>query len=336
MASLKNFMAVFVIVFLSFSNAAAQAPAGSPVARYGALSVSPDGKIVGEDGSVVSLAGPSFFWSTSGWGQERFYNADAVKFFAEEWNAGIVRAAMGVEVDGGYLTDREANLERVYTIVDAAIENGLYVLIDWHTHHAEDYVGEAIAFFQAMARRYGDTPNVIYEIYNEPLDTTEWTRLIKRYAQDYLIPGIREVDPDNIILVGTRTWSQDVDLALADPVVGFDNIAYTFHFYAGSHGQDLRDKLTNALDAGLPIIVSEWGSVNATGDGKVAKRSTRDWVRLMKERQLINLIWSVGDKKEGAAMFKPGAPSEGGWTDKDLTASGKLARETISNWNSAP
>ena len=310
-----------------------QAPAGSPVARHGALSVSPEGKIVGENGEVVSLAGPSFFWSTTGWGQERFYNAEAVNFFADEWNAGIVRAAMGVEVEGGYLSDREGNLERVFTIVDAAIDKGIYVLIDWHTHHAEDNVGEAMAFFQAMARRYGDTPNVIYEIYNEPLDTTEWSRLIKRYAQDYLIPAIREVDPDNIILVGTRTWSQDVDLAVADPVVGFENIAYTFHFYAGTHGDDLRDKLTGALDAGLPIIVSEWGSVNADGNGKVAKASTRKWLKILEDRQLIHLIWSVSDKKEGSAMFKRGAPSNGGWTDDHLTPSGKLARDTISRWN---
>lgn len=308
------------------------ARAETPVERYGALSVSEDGKIVGENGAVVSLAGPSFFWSTTGWGQERFYNAAAVKYFADDWNAGIVRAAMGVEVDGGYLTNREENLQRVYAIVDAAIENGLYVLIDWHTHHAEDNVGEAIAFFRAMARRYGEYPNVIYEIYNEPLNTTPWSALIKRYAQDYVIPAIREIDPDNIILVGTRTWSQDVDLAVADPVTGFDNIAYTFHFYAGTHGDELRNKLEFALDAGLPIIVSEWGSVNADGDGRVASKSVREWVRIMKERELIHLIWSVSDKDEGAAYFKAGAPSDGGWTDKHLTKSGKLARDIIRGW----
>ena len=108
----------------------------SPVATHGALSVS-GVHIVDESGAPVSFAGPSFFWSTTGWGQERFYNADAVRFFAEDWNAKIVRAALAAEREGSYLTHPEDNANRAYTIVDAAIANGLYVVVDWHSHRAE-------------------------------------------------------------------------------------------------------------------------------------------------------------------------------------------------------
>ena len=96
------------------STAASGSDKVTPVATHGNLSVS--GRyIVDQSGSPVSFAGPSFFWSTTGWGQERFYNADAVAFFASDWNASIVRAAIASDRKGSYLTDPEGNMERAIT-----------------------------------------------------------------------------------------------------------------------------------------------------------------------------------------------------------------------------
>ena len=145
----------------------------------------------------------------------------------------------------------------------------MYVIIDWHSHHAESYRSNAIAFFQDMARTYGTRNHVIYEIYNEPLQIS-WSGTIKPYAQA-VISAIRAIDPDNLIIVGTPSWSQDVDVAAADPIAG-TNIAYTLHFYAGTHGQFLRDKAQTALNRGVALFVTEWGSVNANGDGAVTRR----------------------------------------------------------------
>ena len=80
-----------------------------------------------------------------------------------------------------------------------------------------------------MALEYGAFPNVIYEIYNEPLNVS-WSNVIKPYAMS-VISIIREIDPDNLIIVGTPNWSQRVDMAAQDPIVEFENIAYTLHFY---------------------------------------------------------------------------------------------------------
>lgn len=302
----------------------------TPVAEHGQLSVS--GQYVrDQNGKITSLAGPSFFWSNTGWGQERFYTAGAVETFAKDWNAGIVRAAMGAQNNGSYLEDRQANALRVQTVVDAAIENGLYVIVDWHSHQAEQNAAEAVQFFTTLAKTYGDTPNIIYEIYNEPLDTADWASSVKPYSE-ILINAIREVDPDNLIIVGTPSWDQDVDVAADDPITGQSNILYALHFYAASHKADLRKKAEYAIDKGLPLIISEWGSVTYSGDGKFDEASTREWMAFAKTHGLSHLNWSVSDKNETASLFRSGASSDGGWETEDLTPSGKLVKEIMRGW----
>jgi endoglucanase len=313
------------------ATAAGQSLAATPVETHGALHT--DGhRLLDQHGKPVALAGPSFFWSNTGWNQEKFYNAQAVKTFATDWNASVVRAAMGVDAKGGYL-EGTANQTRAEALVDAAIANGVYVIIDWHSHHAERYTDEAVAFFQKMARKYGKSPNVIYELYNEPLNTASWPKTIKPYAEP-VIAAIRAIDPDNLIIVGTPTWSQDVDIAAADPLNG-SNLLYALHFYAGTHKQGLRDKADAAMRKGAPLFVSEWGSVNADGNGAVDRAETLRWQDWMRKNCLSQAQWAVSDRKEGASLFKPGTSGTGPWLDADLTDSGKLLREVLKNWKTS-
>ncbi|MEP0391801.1 glycoside hydrolase family 5 protein [Erythrobacter sp.] len=302
----------------------------TPVERHGQLSV--EGRfVVGAHGEAVSLAGPSFFWSNTGWPGEKYYNAQTVERFAKDWRAGMVRAAIAAENEGSYLTDPKANTERAYAIIDAAIAQGVYVIVDWHSHRAEENVTEATAFFTDIATRYGDKPNVIYEIYNEPLDTTDWETVIKPYAEE-IIGVIREIDPDNIIVVGTQSWDQRVDKAADDPIVGQKNLVYALHFYAASH-KDYHLKLAQyAVDKGLPLMITEWGSVTYDGDGSVDYESSLVWLAFIRENKLSHAIWAVSDKDEGSAMLRPGASSNGDWSENDLSDSGKFARDVIRNW----
>lgn len=323
-------LAVFVLFIAWLQTASAQDTAPTPVAKHGQLSVLGP-HIRDESGAITSLAGPSFFWSNTGWQQERFYTKGAVETFAKDWNAGIIRVAMGSQGSGSYLEDEDGNIDRVVTVVNAAIKNGLYVIIDWHSHHAEKDIEDAKLFFTAIAKAYGNYPNVIYEIYNEPLNTTDWSTVVKPYAEE-LIETIRAVDPDNLIIVGTQSWAQDVDKAADDPITGQSNILYALHFYAASHKGELREKAKYAIEKGLPLIISEWGSVTYNGDGELDKKSTLKWMEFAKENQLSHLNWAVSDKDETASMFKPGASSQGGWTDKDLTSSGRMVRDIIRDW----
>ena len=300
-----------------------------PVAVHGALSVSGN-KIVDQNNDVVSFAGNSLFWSNSGFGGEGFYSAGVVSWLEQDWGATIVRAAMGVDEFGGYLSDPQNNMNRVTTIVDAAIDNGLYVIIDWHTHHAEDHQADAVAFFQQMAQTYGHHPNVIYEVYNEPLQVS-WSGTIKPYAET-VINAIRAIDPDNLIVVGSSNWSQDVDIASNDPITGQVNIAYTLHFYAATHGEYYRQKAQIALDNGLALMVTEWGTVSANGDGAVDHASTQIWMDFLQANDISHLNWAVNDKIEGASVLFPGASHNGGWSASDLTPSGIVTKDIIENW----
>lgn len=277
-------------------------------------------------GKAESLAGNSFFWSNTGWGQEKFYNASVVKWLKDDWKSTIVRAALGADFDGSYFSDPRGNLSRVEAVVNAAIANDMYVIIDFHSHHAESHQAAAIDFFKKMASKYGRYNNVIYEIYNEPLQVS-WSNVIKPYATA-VINAIRSIDKDNLIVVGTPSWSQDVDVASRDPIRG-KNIAYTLHFYAGTHGQNLRNKAWTALHNGIALMVTEWGTVNASGDGAVATQSVRSWIRFLKDNHISFVNWAVSDKKEGASIVKSGASAYGHWSSSELTDSGRFVKSII-------
>jgi hypothetical protein len=320
----------FLLFLLGLAACTQHAASPTPVAQHGHLSILGN-RIVNQHQTPASLAGPSLFWGNRGWFGERFFHAGSVSYARREWNAGIIRVAMGVEAKGGILHDWDGRVAKVKTVVDAAIAQGIYVIIDWHSHHAEDHEDAAQLFFRDMAQTYGKYPNVIYEIYNEPLEHTDWSTVIKPYALT-VINTIRAIDPDNIIVVGTQKWSQDVDKAADDPITGFANIAYALHFYAGTHKQELRDKAEYALNKGLALMVTEWGSVNADGKGDVDRQETQLWMNFVRKHQLSHCVWSFHNKNESTSVFKPTASTAGPWSDKDLTESGRLAKDIIKNW----
>ena len=308
----------------------ADAGAQSPVQQHGALSVAGN-RITDCSGSSVSLAGMSLFWSNTGWGGEAFYNAGAVQSLRNDWGIEVVRAAMGVEDPGGYLQD-PSNTAKGEAVVNAAIQEGLYVIIDWHSHHAEMYETEAINFFTDMATQFGSYPNVIYEVYNEPLGGVSWSNTVKPYAEN-VTDAIRAIDPDNLIIVGSPNWSQDVDIASQDPITGRANIAYALHFYAETHTGWLRQKALVALNNGVPLFVTEWGTVNAWASGNVAYQSVSEWMLFLCEHKISHCNWALNDKPEAASALIPGVSPTGGWTANELTASGTLVKSIIEDWS---
>src|SRR6202012_690151 len=149
--------------------------------------------------------------------------------------------------------------------------------------------------------------NVIYEIGNEPAKTT-WDT-VKNYALQ-VIPEIRKYDKDNLIVVGSPHWDQDVDIAAADPITGFNNIAYSFHFYASdpNHQQPLRNKADLAIKKGLPLMVTEWGVGESNGNGKFDTKLVKPWFQWLEDNKLSWVNWNITDKNETTALLMSGAP----------------------------
>ena len=300
-----------------------------PVEAHGALRVVGN-QMVDQSGMPPQLRGISLSWSL--WDGKKYYNPDAVGWMVRDFKISLLRASMGVQPEGGYLTNRDEQMKLMITVINKAISEGIYVLIDWHDHNAEQHLEESKAFFAAMAEKYAGVPNVIYEIFNEPAKQS-WD-VVKKYSVE-VIKTIRQYDSKNIIVVGSPRWDQDVDVAAADPIRGFDNLVYSFHFYASDsyHQEKLRSKAELAIASGLALFVTEWGVGESNGNGVFDLEKTTDWMNWMERNKLSWANWNVTDKAETTALLMPGAPAEGGWTMEQLTASGKYIREHLLKLN---
>ena len=291
-----------------------------PVNKNGKLSVK-ETFLVNEKGEEIVLRGVSYGWH-NWW--PRFYNKESVKWLAEDWKCTVVRAAMGVGPKGSYIDKKEWSKEKTEAVIEGAIEAGIYVIIDWHSH--EIHEKEAVTFFAEMAEKYGSYPNVIYEIFNEPVhDSGE---KVKAYSIE-VSKSIREKDSDNIILVGSPHWDQDIHLVADDPIMGFENLMYTVHFYAATHGKELRDRSDYALKKGIPIFVSESAGMKANGDGELDYKSWDEWINWMESNKISWITWSVADKNESCSMLKTSASDTGNWSESDLKESGIKTREKL-------
>lgn len=314
---ISRFTPLLLLLLLPTANIFGQA---GPVARHGQLSTQ-GANIVNSNGDPVQLFGMSLFWSQ--W-MGKYYTSETVAWLKDDWKCSVVRAAMGIE-HGGYLNNPEKEKQKVFTVVDAAIRQGIYVIVDWHDHHAENHQDAAVKFFSEVAQKYGNHPNIIYEIYNEPLDVS-WNEVIKPYSQA-VINAIRQHDPDNLIACGSRQWSQRVDEAAADPIEQ-PNIVYTLHFYASTHKEQLRQLARSAIEKGVPLMVTEFGITEASGDGFIDENEARAWWDFMDKHKISWCNWSVADKKENAAALKPGT-NLFGWDEAALTRSGTIIRTEI-------
>ncbi|RNL55805.1 glycoside hydrolase family 5 protein [Pedobacter jejuensis] len=297
--------------------------------RNGALKVV-DGKILNSRNVEPQLRGISLSWSV--WQGKKYYNEDVVKWLRSDFNINLLRISMAVQPDGGYLQNPVEQEELITNTIDAAIKNGLYVLIDWHDHNAHQHLAQSKEFFSKMAKRYSGKPNVIYEIFNEP-EKIEW-QTVKDYATA-VIQEIRKYDSKNIIVVGSPHWDQDVDVAAKDPIKGFNNIAYSFHFYASepSHQDVLMQKADMAIALKLPLFVTEWGVGEASGDGKFIVENADKWFAWMERNKLSSANWNVTDKNETTALLKPGASVEGKWNIDMLTPAGVYIRTQLKKLN---
>lgn len=238
----------------------------------------------------------------------------------KSWNTNVFRLAMYTK-EGGYIDNRNVYDDLIKDI-DLVISNDMYVIVDWHIlsdNNPNNYKNEAIDFFDKISSKYKNTPNIIYEICNEPNGGTSWND-IKGYAED-VIKTIRK-NSNNIIIVGTPTWSQDVDSVINNKIDD-KNTMYALHFYSGTHKDDLRNKAKRALDNNVPIFVSEFGVSDASGNGGVYLDEANKWMEFIKNNNLSFVNWSLADKSESSALLNPNNKVV---SDDSLSESGKYIK----------
>lgn len=296
---------------------------GTAVNTYqGKLSVNGT-NLVDKDNNIVQLRGIS----THGiaWYPD-YVNYESFKTLRDEFGINAIRLAMYTGEDGGYCTG--GNQEELKKIIEEGVEYAselsMYVIIDWHIlsdGNPNTNKEAAKAFFAEMSEKYASYDNVFYEICNEPNGGTTW-KDVKKYAEE-IIPVIRKNDKDGIILVGTPTWSQDVDKAAADPITGYDNIMYVLHFYAATHKDALRDKMVKAIDGGLPVFISEFSICDASGNGSIDYDSADKWLEVIQRYHISYIGWNLSNKNESSAILKNSCSKTHAYTEEDLSDTGK-------------
>ncbi len=297
-------------------------PANSPVALNGKLKVSGT-QLVNECGNPIQLRGMSTH------GPQWFrncYSESSLDVLVKDWGISIFRLAMYVE-EQGYITNPSGWRQWIDSYVDYCGQRGIYCLIDWHVLNPGNpnaHKDDAIEFWKYMSQKHGQKAHVLYEICNEP-NGVGWSD-VKNYATD-VVKAIRDNNDNTVIIIGTPTWSQDVDIASSDKVNG-TNIMYTLHFYAGSHRGELRSKAQSALNNNAPIFVTEFGTSHASGDANYSPDETKTWISWLNERKISWVCWSFSDKGEVSATLVPGSCNSRNWSN--LSECGQLIKGLIS------
>jgi endoglucanase len=285
-------------------------------------------KLTDESGNIIQLRGVSTHGIS--WFPD-YVNYDAFATLRDDWGANVVRIAMYPEEYNGYLSggDKAALKQIIDNGVNYATDLGMYVIIDWHVlnYAPSRHTQEACDFFAEMASKYSGHDNVIYEICNEPVGA-DWNSDIKPYAET-VIGTIRQFDDHALILVGTNTWSQDVDSVVGN-TLDDGNVMYVAHFYAGTHKENIRNKISTALNAGVPVFISECSICDASGNGGIDYASANEWLDFMNSNQLSFIAWSLSNKAETSALISSGCSAKSGWSDGDLSETGRWFKSAIS------
>jgi hypothetical protein len=143
--------------------------------------------------------------------------------------------------------------------VDYATSKNLYVIVDFHqidNATSGTSAADAKTFWTDIAPKFAGSSNVLYEPFNEPIDTNVGWSTLKPVAQQ-LIDTIRVGAPNNIIIVPSNTWDQHPGDAASNPPSG-TNLMYTAHIYGSNWSTAFQSQVATAT-AKAPVFISEWG-----------------------------------------------------------------------------
>lgn len=224
-------------------------------------------------------------------------------------------------------------LNQVYEIIDDCIEQNMYIIVDWHVIKEGDpniYKEYAISFFNSIAKKYKDIPNILYEICNEPNKRyagyeVNWD-MIANYANE-VIPVIRKYSKDSIIIVGTPECCIMIEDVIGKQL-NYQNIMYTLHMYPATN-YSIIDKLKLAMENNLAIFVTEWSCYNSEKN-VVDDVIGNEFIKAMDYYRISWVYFELGDDEN---ITEASVVKEGMWNntlqDSILTESGKYIKDVF-------
>lgn len=224
---------------------------------------------------------------------------------------------------------RERGKQEYLELLDDGIkwagEEGLYVIMDWHSignlktgmYLADMYdtdMKETFNFWKTIAVRYGDNPVVaFYELYNEPttfnnrfgtVTWEEWKKINKE-----IITIIRANGGKGIPLVAGFNWAYDLTPIKFSPL-DVEGIGYVSHPYPQKREKPWEDKWT--MDWGFvkknyPVILTEMGFSGPEDPGAhipvISDESYGDAItNYCDERGISYVVW-VFDKQWAPRLY---------------------------------
>ena len=270
------------------------------VSNNGMLSIK-DGKIVNKKGNNLTLRGLSthnLYW------YGRIYNKKNLKEIVETWGINVFRIAVYTNpAEEGYIKNKN-QIKQIEKIIDYCIELDIYVIVDWHIlidNNPNTYREEAKDFFDKISLKYKDSSNIIYEICNEPNgEDVTWNEDIKPYAEE-VIQVIRKNTKKSLVIVGLADWCKDIDSA-KENLLDDKNTIYAVHFYAGNQNNQLKEEISSALKEKMPLIVTECGATNESGDGKLYKNEFIKWIEYLEKNNISWIVWQLSEKDEASSL----------------------------------
>lgn len=98
---------------------------------------------------------------------------------------------------------------------------------------------------------------------------------------------------------------------------------FALHFYAATHTDSLRNTMVSAVEAGLPIFVSEYGICDASGNGAIDEYQADQWVSVIDEYGISYVAWNLSNKDETSAILSDNRSKVSCFSENDLSSSGQ-------------
>lgn len=237
---------------------------------------------------------------------------------ARDWHANVVRISLHPAV--WKHSPHAQVLDTLAREIDAALKNGMYVILDWHAigwpngyyeKIEKDWTDDpadlydsnfdlAKSFWDEVSARFGKDGRIIFELWNEPVlskkeedeETPRWEELKPFFAE---LLRIVRTHSGNVVLATGNEWAYELRGIRNDPLPGV-NVAYSWHIYAGTDDNDEREwaKHLDELQTVAPVMVTEWGFQEHTSEPfqGTAKSFGTKFVRdFLEGRHLHSTAW---------------------------------------------